>query len=83
MKAAAGRPGDVEARVLSEAGLSADDLVGHRRVQGARRPLRFQPADGRAASGTDARGPFLELRFTLEPGCYATTVLREITKRAE
>ncbi len=80
MKEAGGAPGELEARVLSEAGLSAADLSGHRRVQGARRSLRFPPAECHLTSGTDARGPFLEARFMLEPGCYATSVLRELTK---
>jgi tRNA(Glu) U13 pseudouridine synthase TruD len=31
-------------------------------------------------TGEDTMGPYLELEFELDSGCYATTVLREITK---
>jgi tRNA pseudouridine13 synthase len=80
MMAARGGPGQLEARVLGDAGLTVEQLAGHRHVQGARRPLRFKPEDGQAETGTDARGPYVRITFTLASGCYATTVLREICK---
>ncbi len=49
---------------------------------GGRRPLRFALRDATAESGSDDAGPFIELRFTLAAGCYATSVLREICKDA-
>ena len=52
----------------------------HLRVKGARRPLRFQPHHVNVSAGEDDLGIFVELRFQLESGCYATTVLREICK---
>ncbi len=48
------------------------------RVKGGRRSLRFRPAQPGLALGADGRGPYLEVRFTLEPGCYATSLLREL-----
>jgi len=42
--------------------------------------LRFQPRDVSICGGSDTRGDFLELAFELDSGCYATTLLREITK---
>ncbi len=51
------------------------------RVQASRRSLRLYPADLEWSFEDD----ILELRFTLPPGAYATTVLREIlvAKEAE
>ena len=31
-------------------------------------------------TGTDEHGAYVELRFTLPPGCYATALLRELGK---
>jgi len=83
MKAAHGEPGQSEARALAESGLTMEQLAEHRHVQGARRPLRFRPAECRADLGTDARGPYVRVSFALDSGCYATTVLREICKTPE
>lgn len=82
MKAAGGEPGRLDSRVLTEAGFSMDTLGRDRRarLEGARRPLRFQPTDWEAELGSDERGPFLRVAFALEPGCYATTLMREICK---
>lgn len=73
-----GRPGDLEASILAAEGLSPDAF--HQaplHVKGARRPLRFRPDDARLSLGADERGPYLELRFVLPRGCYATALLRE------
>ena len=48
------------------------------RIKGARRPLRFQASDCSISLGADAQGVYLELRFTLPRGCYATSLLREL-----
>ena len=39
-------------------------------------------ASSRSKTGADEAGPFLELRFALPAGCYATAVLREVLKPA-
>ena len=49
-------------------------LLGAQGVQAARRALRLYPAD----LGWSFDGGDLELTFSLPPGAYATTVLREI-----
>ena len=48
------------------------------RLKGARRPLRFQPTACSISLGADQRSPYLELRFTVPRGCYATSLLREL-----
>jgi tRNA pseudouridine13 synthase len=77
-----GEAGTIEQRVLAEAGCTVDDLPrsGPLRCVGGRRPFRvpLEPVD--IDSGTDQAGAYLELRFTLPPGSYATAVLREIGK---
>jgi tRNA pseudouridine13 synthase len=50
------------------------------KCHGARRPLRFRPFDLAVEPGSDEHGPFIELSFTLSPGCYATMLLREVCK---
>ncbi len=74
--------GTLEQKILKEAGCTLDALPrsGPLRCVGGRRPLRFPLKEVGMASATDEAGPFLELRFTLPPGCYATAVLREICK---
>ncbi len=78
-----GEPGRWEEELLAEAGMTLESFSGdpNRRAAGARRPVRFQPHDAEAMAGADDLGDFIELRFQLESGCYATTVLREICKR--
>lgn len=75
-------PLEIENRVLCETGFAPADfrVPGAHKVKGARRPLRFQPRDAEVSLGEDEHGEYFELRFFLEPGCYATTVLREICK---
>jgi len=72
----------VERRILTEAGCALNALPrsGPLRCVGGRRPLRFRPEDLGSECGSDGAGPYLELRFTLPPGCYATALLREICK---
>lgn len=82
MGSPAGTPGEQEKNLLLETGLSPEIwLEGQgRKVSGGRRPLRFQPHEAVVEAGQDELGPYLELRFRLESGCYATAVLREICK---
>ncbi len=49
-------------------------------LAGRRRPLRFRLRDTGVTDGSDDRGPYIELRFALPPGCYATAVLQELGK---
>ncbi len=77
-----GEPGRWEDSVLNAEGMRPEDWRQGTafKVKGARRPLRFQPQEVAVEAGRDDVGSFLELRFRLESGCYATTVLREICK---
>lgn len=74
-----GRPGDLESHLLASENLTPDTFrTHHLRIKGGRRPLRFQPADPTIRLGADRRGAYLELRFILSRGCYATSLLREL-----
>jgi tRNA pseudouridine13 synthase len=77
-----GQPREIENRVLAAEGMGPDDfrIEGAHKVSGARRPLRFAPQDWEATAGCDESGDYYEFRFFLEPGCYATMLLREICK---
>ena len=50
-------------------------------IKGARRPLRIQPENVSASAGSNESGEFLELRFDLPAGSYATVLMRELLKR--
>jgi tRNA pseudouridine13 synthase len=78
----AGEPGRMEREFLETQGLTDCEWVedGRHRTPGGRRPLRFQPHNGTVSAGTDDAGDYIEAAFFLESGCYATTVLREISK---
>ncbi|MFM7297158.1 MAG: tRNA pseudouridine(13) synthase TruD, partial [Planctomycetota bacterium] len=80
MSAPAGRPLEVEQAVLAEAGHAAEAFARHGPLQwqGSRRPLRFPLGEASCEAGREEHGEFLELRFSLPPGCYATSVLREL-----
>ena len=79
---AEGRPGEIERAVLAEHKVNPDDFrrVGTLKVKGGRRALRFKTDSPALSAGADQRGEFLTLAFTAPPGCYATIILREITK---
>jgi tRNA pseudouridine13 synthase len=49
-------------------------------ARGARRPLRVQPTHTSISRGGCRSGDYLELKFDLPAGCYATILLREIMK---
>jgi tRNA pseudouridine13 synthase len=78
MKSPGGAPLELEQRILTEAGIQAEqfDLGGGLRMEGERRPLRVPL--GEPAFRVEADSIWLE--FTLPRGSYATSVLREITK---
>lgn len=72
-------PGELETQLLASEGLTYDALrQPNLRIKGARRPLRFQPTQCSISLGADAGSAYLDLRFTLPRGCYATTLLREL-----
>ena len=82
MTCAGGEPGAREQAVLEAEGLTLDELPtgGPLKMPGARRPLRIPFHGYQVTSGSDERGDFLCLNFTLPPGTYATAVLREVCK---
>ncbi|RIK64862.1 MAG: tRNA pseudouridine(13) synthase TruD [Planctomycetota bacterium] len=82
MTRAEGEPGGLEQAILDGEQLTCDDFraIKGMKVHGARRPLRFRVEDMAMEQGADEYGAFVELRFTLAAGCYATMVLREICK---
>jgi len=74
-----GRPADIEAAVLAVEELSPHLFRGGPlRIKGSRRPLRFPVHDAVIRLGADQRGAYLDLRFLLLRGCYATVLLREL-----
>lgn len=77
-----GRPAEIESAVLAEIDLDKDVVVAKDggKLDGARRPLRVPLRDGDAATGTDERGPFLQVSFSLPAGSYATSVIHELCK---
>jgi tRNA pseudouridine13 synthase len=81
MAALTGEAGEIENRILAKTQLEQRDLeqLGNY-VRGGRRPLRFGPRNWAVSSGTDGLGQYLELKFELDAGSYATTLLREISK---
>jgi tRNA pseudouridine13 synthase len=82
MSAPQDEAGAIEHNVLTEAGCVLRDLPrsGPLKCVGGRRPLRFPLENVGLDAGTDHAGAYIELRFALPPGCYATAVLREICK---
>ena len=82
MTEATGPAGAIEKSVLEPNQLQREDFrrMSYYRVKGTRRSLRFQPRDIAIRRGMDDHGEYLELEFVLDAGCYATTLIREITK---
>jgi tRNA pseudouridine13 synthase len=85
MTPAEGEPGRMEQALIESQDTKPEEwLEGPtHKVRGGRRPLRFRPHEPSTSAGTDDAGPFIEVAFQLESGCYATTVLREICKTEE
>lgn len=75
---AQGAPGALEASVLEEDGLRIDQLAAAEKLapRGERRALRF----ALVAPEVHGEPAGLRLKFELAPGCYATTVLDELTQ---
>jgi len=86
MAQASGPAHDIEDPIVQQhAGKLLDDPKALRKnnAQGGRRPLRFIPRTTTVSAGQDEYGPCLELHFDLDPGCYATVLMREIVKEGE
>jgi tRNA pseudouridine13 synthase len=77
-----GEPGEIEGKLLAEEGLTIEQVKALEgfRLKGSRRPFRFKPHDWSVKPGMDTDGAYLEFRFTLPKGCYATALLREVLK---
>lgn len=77
-----GEPADIEADILRTEHVRTDDFrtLARMKIHGARRPLRFRPEGLEIDQGRDENGDFVELRFALPAGCYATLILGEICK---
>lgn len=76
---AGGEPGLIEETVVAEAGTTKDALVAAGKAcgfRGERRALRIPLAE----LGWSLDGSVLTLAFTLPPGAYATSLLRELMK---
>ncbi|MCB9894203.1 MAG: tRNA pseudouridine(13) synthase TruD [Planctomycetes bacterium] len=80
---ASGRAGELEQRILADAGLSPEmwDIGRGLSQKGDRRPFRFVASE--TAAQYDQAESALSLRFTLPKGCYATVLLKEITRTGE
>jgi len=78
----AGPAGEIENPLLQEVRDLTDNFerLDSYVARGGRRPLRFRPENTKISSGQDDLGEYIELQFALDSGCYATTLLREITK---
>jgi tRNA pseudouridine13 synthase len=86
MAAVKGPANAIEDPIIQQhAGKLLDDPKALRKnnAQGGRRPLRFIPRNTAVSAGQDEHGEFLELHFDLDPGCYATVLMREIMKCEE
>jgi len=77
-----GPAGEIENPILDGEDLDDDNFRRMKQLgsRGGRRPLRFQPRNASMTSGKDDWGEYLEFRFELDSGCYATALLAEITK---
>jgi tRNA pseudouridine13 synthase len=77
-----GLAGEIENPIIEQEALTDQQLRMMKRLGGVggRRPLRFIPRNASVATAQDDFGPYLELHFELDSGCYATTLLAEITK---
>lgn len=77
MKAACGEPAARETAILSAASLTGNEFAKFRKVAaGARRPLLVWPQELAVKQTSETE---LVLSFTLPPGAYATSLLREVT----
>jgi tRNA pseudouridine13 synthase len=77
-----GPAGEIENPLLEEAKALTGSYKRLARdlAKGERRSLRFRPRNVSTSAGQDDLGEYIEIQFELPPGCYATVLVREITK---
>lgn len=81
MMRARGAVGQMEEEALAATGVTIEHFdTPPIDVNGARRPMRVSLQDWSVEGGGDEHGPYVEVRFTLARGAFATTVLREVMK---
>ena len=85
MMEASGTIGDLEREALEREGVPPEPLAWAAKtfgnhLAGSRRPLRVPVVDSRLESGVDDHGGYIRCSFELQPGSYATTVMREVMK---
>ena len=72
---------ELEKYVLSTYGVDAQQFENIKKmVKGARRPLRAQVANQKTSIGTDNCGDFVEVKFDLPAGSYATVVIDQLLR---
>ncbi len=81
MTAAEHRPGEIEAELLAESGVSQEDLR-QAGLEGGRRAARVAPQNLTLLAADEGRGR-IELCFELPPGAYATILLAELIHGSE
>ena len=81
---ASGVQGEIEAAVLEEAGVTREEFLvpdfPEVASSGTRREMLAPLGPVTLERGEDANGPYLEYRFFLNKGTYATSLLREVLK---
>jgi tRNA pseudouridine13 synthase len=81
MLTAQGVPAQEERQALEDFGVTPESFAASAAtIQGLRRPLRMIIKDPDISAGADDYGPYIRVAFELPRGCFATTVLREISK---
>jgi len=77
-----GPAGEIENKILEQLHLQDTDLHRMRayHARSGRRPVRFKPRNMQVSTGHDELGTYIRLCFELDAGCYATSLIREITK---
>lgn len=78
---AGGEIGRTEHLALAATGVSEADLAASEyRPEGSRRYFRMLIEEPDIRAGSDERGPYIQLAFQLQRGCFGTTLMREIMK---
>jgi tRNA pseudouridine13 synthase len=81
MLRALGNVAVAEESALHETGVRVEDFdTPPVDVNGARRPMRLPLTEVDVEGGCDEHGTYVQLRFSLPRGAFATTVLREVMK---
>lgn len=80
-----GAAGEIENRILEANGITDEINKTMKKyyARTGRRALASYPEDLKCVGGSDRGGDFIRLEFILTPGCYATSLLREIIKNVD